>query len=263
MTEHMEQAEKTNGISEAEKLRFKRICFESLGEEMSRRSIGMYKEKRLHAILKRYFCPDTEKHEVRIGSYTADILDGDTVYEIQTGSFFPMQKKIEYYLQNTEYKINAVCPLAANKWVSWIDPQNGSISAHRRSPKQERTQDALREMFWLSSFLADSRLTVTVMLLGIEEYRILDGWDTSRKKGSGRYERIPVSLIGVETFCTAEDYCRFLPEPYRFTASEFAKHVGLKGRGAYYALHTLEALGLVSPTDEKIGRAVVWQKNKL
>lgn len=247
-------------ISLADKLRFERICSEMLSADRERDSIGMYQEKRLHATLKRYFCPDTERHEQKIGAYTADILSDGVIYEIQTGSFLPLKKKIAYYLENTDLRINIVCPLAHKKWVSWLDPETGDISARRRSPKSQKARDALPEIYRISELMPNERLCVTVMLLEIEEYRLLCGWDKSRKRGSCRYERIPISIIGQESFCLPSDLETFLPPSDSFTAAEFSSFVGIKGRKAYHALYALQNIGLICETNEKRGRARVFCK---
>ncbi len=247
-------------ISLYEKQCFERLCSRMLSEDRERDSIGMYQEKRLHATLKRYFCPDTERHEQKIGAYTADILSDGVIYEIQTGSFLPLKKKLAYYLENTDLSINVVCPLAYKKWISWLDAETGDISARRRSPKCQRLNDALPEIFRISELMPNERLCVTVMLLEIEEYRLLCGWDKSRKRGSCRYERIPLSLIGQQSLGRSSDFKVFIPPEDSFTAAEFSSFAGIKGRKAYYALYALKNIGLVCETDEKRGRAKVFRK---
>ena len=52
--------------------------------------IGILKEKTLHATLKLWLDEETAHHEVPLpGGRVADIYDGVTVTEIQTGGFSP------------------------------------------------------------------------------------------------------------------------------------------------------------------------------
>ena len=51
--------------------------------------IGMQKERTVHSVLKFYLEPDSEQHEIPIGSFIADIYHRDPpeVLEIQTANF--------------------------------------------------------------------------------------------------------------------------------------------------------------------------------
>ena len=59
---------------------------------------------------------------------------------------------------------------------------------------------------------------------------------------------------------TVEDYGALLPAdlPTEFTAPQFGKLTGLRGRSVYSAIHVLEELGILLPT-EKQGRAMVYK----
>ena len=86
---------------------------------------------------------------------------------------------------------------------------------------------------------------------------MLDGWSRDRKRGSNRYERIPLDLLGEEEFTSPTDFARLLPQalPSPFTVKDFSRAVGLRGRKAYSAVHALQALGLIEQT-ENIGRSM-------
>ena len=68
--------------------------------EKTENKITTYMERSLHAYLKTYFCPDESWHELKIGRYVADACDGKTIFEIQTGNFSPLIKKIKFYINN-------------------------------------------------------------------------------------------------------------------------------------------------------------------
>ena len=45
----------------------------------------------------------------------------------------------------------------------------------------------------------------------MEEYRLLNGWSNDKKKGSSRFDRIPMALVEeVEINCPG-DYMQFVP----------------------------------------------------
>lgn len=261
-------------IDKSEKLRFDSICRAVAAEGLEGSVIGTMSEKRMHKTLKRYICPDESFHEARIkpsgeaffsgkesgrGGYIADIcVDGD-IFEIQTGGFYPLKDKIGFYLKNTDFTVTVVHPLIAEKWSIWVDPETGETTPRRRSPKKERPTDLLPELFWLVDYLANDRLRFCFPVIEAEEYRILDGYGRDKKKRATRYERMPVSLID-EIDIGGSDLQSLLPEGLarEFTAAEFNKATGLRGRRAYYALKLLCLVG-IAEKGEKVGRSYVYK----
>ena len=276
-------------VSPAEALRFKAIADEvmvsprfRMGNHTSPEDsphIGTLREKRLHAAVKLYLCSDEACHERPVADLraeddfggksrrmVADILTDGHIMEVQTGGFFPLKPKVEWYLTHTPCAVTVVHPISAVKYLSWIDPADGSILSRHKSPKRGRVRDVAKELYWLSDFIGDPRLSVRLLLLEVEEYRLADGWSRDGKRGSNRYERFPTELLGDVTLTTPEDYARyFLPAALTspdgegsyptFTAASYAKATGIRGKATYSTIHLLERLGLVEETEEKIGRS--------
>ena len=265
-------------ITNDDVLRFESICRSVAEEGLLGEGIGTMAEKRMHKALKRYLCPDESCHEVRIkpdgtpstedrekaesgrGGYIADIYKDGEIFEIQTGNFYPLKKKIEFYLKHTDFKITVVHPLIEKKWSVWVDAETGEATNRRRSPKKEKIFDLLPEIFWLSEHIDNDRLYFLAPVIEAEEYRMLDGWSKDKKKGSTRYERIPVSLIDEVSFC-AREVAEMLPEGLgnEFTAPEFSKATGLRGRKAYSALKLICIAG-GAEKGEKRGRSFVYKR---
>ena len=253
------------GVTEAERARFERLCDEAM---LNRRSegdggFGTLAEKRMHAILKRYICPNEDFHEVGMNGtrYISDVRIGNAIYEVQTGAFYPMHKKIAYYMEHTDCTVTVVHPVAVNKWVTWVDPKTGEIGERKRSPKHESEKDLLGELYSLIPYVGNPRLRFRLLLIEAQDFRLLSGRVKNRKKGSERYERIPITLIGDKTYCEAKDFAPFIPEtlPSPFTVKEFSKHTGIKGRAAYSAVRVLASMDLIRAT-EPIGRAMAFCK---
>lgn len=235
---------------------------ESDGGYSPREAIGTYMEKQMHVALKRYATGDESRYEVKIGPYIADVCEKDRITEIQTGGFYPLREKIAYYLNETEYDVTILHPVIIKRTRVWVDPGTGEVLSRYKSPRAERVQDALRELFWLSEHLMHSRLTVCLMLVEAEEIRLQDG-KRSRdgKRGSHRQAMIPRGLLDEVVLSEREDYLRFLPEklPSVFTAAEYGKAIGLRGKAVYAALAVLCAVGLVEK-GEKQGRAYIYHR---
>lgn len=234
--------------------------------------IGTLREKRLHAVVKRYLCEDIRTHEVPIKSLrventasaantkmVADVLVDNHIYEVQTGGFFPLKKKLTWYLSHTECNVTVVHPIAGIKYLSWIDPEDGHVESRNKVSKRGRVKDVAKELYWLKDFIGNPRFSLRLLLLEMEEYRILDGYGKEKKSRASKYERFPTDLLGDVQLHEPEDYAfYFLPDTIKdapFTAAEYTQATGIKGKAAYSMLHLMVDLGILTE-GEKIGRSM-------
>ena len=234
--------------------RFLQVCRDICAEGHPRFNIGTYKEKKLHLILKNYFEPLTSCHEIPHSGYVADIRNGDGIMEIQTSGFASMNGKLEAFLPDSA--VTVVFPVAEKKWVTWIDPESGEIQPRHRSPKKGTPADVLPEMVFIREHLHHPNLRIRVVLLEVEEYRMLDGKRSrSRKRGSTRYERIPLDMYEVYDFCDIADYVRALPflPGSHITSADLSKKCGFRGRRLSAVIRVLETVGAITK-DGKQGR---------
>ena len=213
--------------------------------------IGTLGEKTLHAVLKQYIEPNKEKREIRVGASVADIFNEDGITEIQTRSFLKLKKKLPTLLDTAPVTI--VYPIPHQKWLTWIDPKTGEASERRKSPKVGRFFDGLYELSMIREFLSDSRLTVKIMLIDMEEYRNLDGWGNGGKRGSSRNERIPTALFDEYHLCSPDDYLIFVPEtmPSEFTLKEYMKAAKVNKRQGQAGVYILRTLGFVDVSGKR------------
>lgn len=263
-------------IPEHLKLRFARICSEELvWYSKVEDGIGTYSEKRLHVALKRFVCDDPECYEIKVKGelpeiqgrrgrrgFVADVLTGNTVYEIQTASLYPLKSKIGFLLERTELDLVVVHPLIAVKWVAWIDPTNGEVSKRHRSPKKENVMSIARDLYSMIPFIRNERFRIMLPVIEAEEYRMLDGWDRGRKRGSSRFERYPLSLIDIIELNSPKDYLEhYMPQelPDEFTAADYSRLTGAKGIAPYSLLSVLCELGAVEK-GERSGRSFIYRK---
>ena len=246
-------------MTDADKLHFETVVRDNLmTDRSSGYNIGTYKEKRLHNIIKHYLEPDESFHEIRIGKYTADIIREKKLTEVQTGSFYPMKEKLKYYLENTDFDISVIRPLPFIKWCIWIDKESGEIVSKRKSPKKIVPQSVMRDWLFLSDFLNNQRLEIRFLLLEAEEYRFLDGWSKDGKRGSNRYEIIPLQIIEEEIYNCPNDYRRFIPNDVskEFSAAEYIKKARVTPLVGNATLKLLCNVGILRR--EKQGRAYIY-----
>ena len=239
---------------EINKAHFYNVIYTTTFDEHERYNIGTYKEKKLHIILKKYFEPDCAYHEIPTNGFIADIRRDGEIIEIETSGFSGLKPKLEAYLG--EYQVTLVYPLAQKRYISWIDTETQEISDRRQSPKKANAYDALFEMVRILPYVNHPNLTVVSPLLEIDEYRLLDGWSKDKKKGSNRYERVPVDILGMVRLSCDEDYRAYIPESAggNFTVKEFAKAAKIREERARAVIKVMEARGILANTG-KSGRS--------
>lgn len=230
--------------------RFESARAKIVGIERERHGIGTLAEKTVHAILKNYYAPNEDYHEVPIENYVADIYKDGEIIEIQTRGFNTMRGKLEAFLK--EYPVTIVYPVPNVKQLIWIDEETGELSKKRKSPVKGNIYAVFKELYRIKMFLKAPNLHLRLVLLDMEEYRLLNGWSKDKKKGSTRYDRIPTELVQEITIDCSQDYLQFLPYdlPEEFTTAEFAKKVKITRAVSQVTLNLLHYVGVV----ERVGK---------
>ena len=210
---------------------------------------GTLQEKTIHAVMKLYYEPDEDYHEVPIEGYIADIYTGERIIEIQNGNFNRLRPKLAAFLPL--YPVTVVYPIPHYKWVIWMEEETGELSKKHKSPVTGNVYHAFPELYRIKQFLGHPNLSFAFPLLDIDEYRLLNGWSKNRKRGSSRYDRMPLALADEVRIDCAADFLQLVPyelqEP--FTVKEFAQAAGLQ---RYLACSKLPLLSYM----QMIARAV-------
>ena len=240
-----------------DELRFEAAKNRVIGINRERQGIGTLSEKTVHAVLKNYYAPDTDMHEIPIENFVADIFTGTEIIEIQTRSFQVMRRKLDAFLKI--YPVTIVYPIPHIKWLSWIDEKTGETSPKRKSPKTGNPYMAFIELYKIRPYLSNPNLHLKLALLDMEEYRLLNGWSRDKKKGSERYDRIPVKFAEEVCIDRREDYMQFVPIDLEdeFIVKDFAKAAMVHEDTARLSLNILNYLGVVRRVGKK-GNAYVY-----
>lgn len=222
-----------------------------IGIERKRLGIGTLSEKTVHAILKNYYEPDEDKQEIPIENYVADIYSDGEIIEIQTGQFNRMRDKLEAFLPL--YPVTIVYPIPREKWLIWIDEESGELSKKRKSPAKGNPYVAFIELYKIKMFLKNPNLRLKLVLIDMEEYRLLNGWSRDRKKGSSRFDRIPTRLVEEVEINCLQDYMQFVPYdlPEQFTTKDFTKAAHIPIQLSQTVLNILYHVGVV----ERVGKS--------
>lgn len=240
-------------------LRFEQAKEKIIGKDRQRLQIGTLSEKTVHAVVKNYYEPDEEKQEIPIAGLYADIFTGKEIIEIQTRSFDQVRKKLDRFLP--QYPVTVVFPIPDTKWLIWIDEETGELSAPRKSPKKGSEYAAFRELYKIKSYLKKEGLCIVLLFMDMEEYRLLNGWSRDKKKGSSRYDRIPLHITREIRLKEKEDYAALIPNSLtgEFTSLDFAKAAKINKAQANQVLNILFYLEIVERIGKK-GNAFVYEK---
>lgn len=219
--------------------------------------IGTLNERSLHAALKDWYAESGDRCEVPIDGFVADIVRGDLIIEIQTGSMTKMRRKLASLLRR--HPVRLVLPLPAIKTIVWIDAE-GQESSRRRSPRRRSWIDAFDQLVSLRHLLSDSNLSVDILLVHEEEVR---GPLRKRRRRVdwSVHDRRLVEVRDAATFADPTDYLAFVPpsldEP--FTTSQLSRAVGCSMRTAQKAAYTLRHIGTLL-VEGKAGRSVLYRR---
>ena len=154
-----------------------------------------------HANPKNFYCPDPSCQEINIGGFVADISDSSGITEIQTRGFGKLRRKLQCFLPN--YPVRIVLPIAAVRWLIWVDPQSGELLSRRRCAPGSPLL-LFRELYSILDLLWPDSLRVTLAMLECEEYRLKDGRGPDGKKGAHRSQLLPLRLMEeIELSCPA------------------------------------------------------------
>lgn len=229
-----------------------------IGVDRQRLGIGTLSEKTVHAILKNYYEPDEDHQEIPIENYVADIYHEGSIMEVQTRSFNAMRNKLRAFLPL--YPVTIIYPIPREKWLIWIDEETGQLSNKRKSPLKGNGYTVFPELYKIKMFLKDPNLRFKLVLLDMEEYRLLNGWSKDKKKGSSRFDRIPTQLVEEIDIECLQDYMQFVPYdlPEEFTVKEFAKAAHIPARRAQVVVHILAYVGVIEQIGKK-GNAYLYQ----
>ncbi len=279
-------------ISRSDTLRFRSIVLDVMTEACTLDGndtfdgIGTLGEKQMHAAIKRFICPDTDKHEIKLDSFekciknaslrdnneekkpkrrrfVADILNENNIYEIQTGALAPLREKIRWVLENTEYNITVIHPIAEKKWVNIIGAKSGDIEKRYLSPLKGKIFDIAPELYYIREFISSPRFCLVILMMEAEQYiKNVSKTPNSRKKYK-KYELIPINLLRAYIFHSADDYNILIPEalPDKFTVKEYSRLSKIRGIDAYSSVHSLCELGLLSECGKQ-GKAALYKKQK-
>jgi hypothetical protein len=212
--------------------------------------IATLREGPLHAALKRWMARPGDRVEVPLDGMQIDLMRGDLLIEIQTGTFTPLRRKLDRLLDDHEVRV--VHPVAIDKWIVRLDDQ-GEVLGRRRSPKRGRLENAFAQLVSIARLLDHPRLTLDLVLTQEDEVRQHAPGRVWRRKGWVIVERRLVDVLDVRHLATGDDFRALLPDglPSPFTTGDVAEGLGIARDLARQLVYCLREAGFVEAVGKR------------
>ena len=101
-------------------------------------AIGTLNEGALHAQLKDWYRGGGDRIEQLVDGFVVDLVRGNLLVEIQTGSFAPLRRKLDVLTER--HRVRLVAPLPLVRRIIRVSDE-GEVLSSRRSPRRGRVED--------------------------------------------------------------------------------------------------------------------------
>lgn len=221
--------------------------------------IGTLNEKPLHAALKEWYARPGDQFEVGVDGFVVDIVRGDLLVEIQTGSFPHVKRKLTALAAS--HRVRLVYPIAREKWIVKLAEDGEGTLGRRKSPKRGGFEHVFAELVSFPKLLMSPNFCLDVLLVQEEEVRRYDGKRGWRRRGWVTQERRLLDVVDRHLFETPAEMVALVPanltEPW--TTAELAAAIGKPrwlARKMAYCLREMDALKAVG----KRGNAILYAR---
>jgi hypothetical protein len=222
-------------------------------------SIGLLNEKALHASLKEWYAQPGDLFEVPVDGYVVDIVRGDLLVEIQTGSVASIKPKLTSLVRS--HPIRLVYPIAQEKWIVKPAGRSKTRETRRKSPKKGRMEDLCWEMVGLPHLLPNRNFSLEVLMIKEEEARRHDGRRKWRNRGWLTEERRLLEVVAHTVFEEPAHWRALLPEALQvFTARDVAEALGIPTELAQKMVYLLRGGGVINLVGRQ-GRANLYERS--
>ena len=209
----------------------------------------MLNEGPLHAALKLHLARAGDVVEAPVDGYCVDILRGDLIIEIQTGSFTPIRRKLRDLVRR--HRVRLVHPVPCERWIVKLASQRGLPETRRRSPRRVGFEQVFEELVSFPDLLAEPNFELCVLATREEQVRRLETRRRRRRRGWVVVERRLLDVVDELLVRGPADLAALLPdglsEPFRTSdlASSLGRPRALAQKAAYCLRHcgAIEVVG--------------------
>lgn len=193
-------------------------------------------ETSLHRQLKTLYAAKSQGIEIAVHGFRIDAIGkrGELI-EIQHASLGALRKKTQTLLAEQTKRVRIVKPIVARKTIITLDAPEGEVLRRRLSPKRGEVLDIFLELVHFGQVFPHPKLTLEVVLIEAEEYRLDRARPTRRGK---RYRSLDQRLVEVQTrveFTTVTDLLAYVPLKMLPTAFDTADLAAALGKPRWFA----------------------------
>jgi hypothetical protein len=220
-------------------------------------SIGILNEGPLHAALKATYAANGGSEEVAVEQFVADAVRNGTMYEVQTGSFSGLGRKMQALAEVGPVVL--VHPIAKNTRIVRQDDE-GECGKPRTSPKHGALVHIVNELVYLPHLLNHPNFSVEVVLTDEIEIRTYDPKKNRRRGGWRVMERQLVDIVDGVRLNRMADLYDFLEDELAepFGTKELAAALGQPVAIARKMAYCLRHAGVTEITGKE-GNALLYR----
>lgn len=219
--------------------------------------IGTLNEKPLHAALKEWYAQPGDRFELPLDGFIVDIVRGDLLVEIQTGSFSAIKRKL--ITLTVRRPLRLVYPIAREKWIVKLAKDGSGRLGRRKSPKRGALEQVFAELVSFPDLLSNPNFSLEALLIQEDEVRRYDGKRGWRRRGWVTHERRLLQVVERRLFETPADMGDLVPsaldEP--FTTSDLASAIGQRRWLAQKMAYCLREMGVLAPVGKQ-GNSILY-----
>jgi hypothetical protein len=221
-------------------------------------AIGTLNEGALHAQLKNWYQRPGDRIEQVVGGFVVDLVRGDLLVEIQTGSFAPLRRKLE--LLTRQHRVRLVTPLPLVRTIVRLSEEGEPLSS-RRSPRRGRVEDIFSRLVSIPSLLCHSHFELELLLTHQGELRVYRPGKAFRRHGWVVAGRRLVSVEQSVRITSRNGAACLLPPslPELFDTAQLADAAAIERRLAQQMTYCLRAMGVLHPMGKR-GNAIVYRR---
>ena len=232
-----------------------------------RGTIGELNERSLHRALKERYAARAGRVETAIDGYVADVVLGDRIVEIQTGSFFPLRRKLPRLLE--AHRVTLVHPIAQDRFIVRLpggmadDGAPDTPPRRRKSPKHGSPFDVFAALTSIPKLLDHPNLTLDVAMVIDEDIRAPYEGRRRRRRDWISVDRRLLEVVETHTFERMADLLAMVDArlPRLFTSRDLAEAMGSARRLGQQAAFCLREAG-VCEVCGKEGRLLQYRRSR-
>jgi len=222
-------------------------------------AIGLLNEKSLHSALKHWYARPGDLLECPLDGYIVDILRGDHVFEIQTGNFGSIRRKMRDL--SCRHRVTLIYPVAHERWIVQVPRTMPGVMIRRKSPRRQAVNQLFEELVTFPDLLNCPNFSIEVVSIQEEQWRRYDRRERGKRRTWRIVERRLLSVLERIVFDTPSDLWQLIPPalPDPFDTSHLASVLGHSRWFAQKIAYCLRQSGVIKPIGKK-GNSVVYSR---